>query len=178
MSGGLESAATFGYPFALDPRFKADFRDELEQVLRLSTFVVAQKLVLYRVLSETGRRLPVPFTLDIVNIPEAGTDPGAVKMTVERAVAQAITRSGDFETAFLLTPNEGLLFTDPLTQGEVSECRVGKVWADLLEAIEAASWSAISHNLVGFLYEAIVDPEYRHALGQHYTQENVVRAVS
>lgn len=69
---------------------------------------------------------------------------------------------------------EGLLFLDPQTQEQIAECRVGAVWSALLEAIDGASWSAISHNLIGFLYEAIVDTDYRHALGQHYTQENLV----
>lgn len=169
-----ESAATFGFPFPLDPKFKSDFRQDLDQVLRLSAFVVAQKLILYRVLMETGRRLPQPFMLDDIDLPRATTDPGGVRGIIHRGVAQAITRSGDYETAFLPTPNEELLFIDPQTSEEIAECRVGTVWVALLDAISGASWSAISHNLIGFLYEAIVDPEYRHALGQHYTHENVV----
>lgn len=169
-----ECSQAFGYPFALEPKFKAEFRHELEQVLRLAVFVVAQKLILYRVLAETGKRLSAPFTLDPVILPRSGTDPQAIKIMIDRAVAQAIKRSGDYETAFILTPNESILFFEPATKEEISECKVGEVWAELQDAIEAASWSAISHNLVGFLYESIVDSEYRHALGQHYTQENVV----
>lgn len=173
-----ESTQSFGYPFALDPKFKADFRHELAQVLRLAAFVVAQKLILYRVLSESGKRLSVPFTLDEIVLPNAGTDPNAIQIVLDHAIAQAIKRSGDFETVFLPTPNASILFLEPTTKEEISECRVGEAWHELLDAIAAASWSAISHNLVGFLYEAIVDPEYRHALGQHYTQENVVDLIT
>lgn len=169
-----ESSRTFGHPFPLNPTLKADFRQDLEQVLRLAAFVVAQKLILYRVLAVSGKLLPSPFTLDPVSIASDCTDPIIAKMTIDRAVSAAITRSGDFETAFLPTPNESLLFLEPATKDEITECRVGEVWASLLTAIDGVSWSVISHNLVGFLYEAIVDPDHRHELGQHYTQENVV----
>jgi hypothetical protein len=169
-----ESSNTFGYPFDLNPTQKAAFRQETEQVLRLAAFVVAQKLILHRVLAETGRRLPIPFKLDLIELPRGCTDPGVVKDRFHRAVSQATHRSQDFETAFLPTPNESLLFLEPGTREEIDECHVGEAWVGLLDAINAASWSAISHNLVGFLYEAIVDPNYRHALGQHYTQKNVV----
>jgi hypothetical protein len=169
-----ESAMTFGYSFALDPRFKAAFRDELEQVLRLSVFVVAQKLILCRVLAQSGLRSATPYTLDPIEIPASTTDPISIKQIIKRAVVQAIRRSKDYETAFLPTPNEQVLFVEPTTSEEINSCQIGKVWIDLDTAINDASWSAISHNLIGFLYEAIVDPEFRHALGQHYTQENVV----
>jgi len=50
----------------------------------------------------------------------------------------------------------------------------GEVWQRLVQSINAVSWAAISNNLVGFLYEAIVEAEYRHLLGQYYTAEDVV----
>ena len=144
----------------------------------MSAFVVAQKLILHRVLAASGRQLSTPFTLDPVSIPKDSTDPAVVQGLIDAAVAQAIRRSGDYETAFLLTPNQSLLFQEPATSDEIAECEVGAVWAKLLQAIDLASWAAISHNLIGFLYEAIVDADYRHALGQHYTQENVVDLIT
>ncbi|MFI5949761.1 class I SAM-dependent DNA methyltransferase [Micromonospora chalcea] len=169
-----EAAATFAFGVALNPKYPATFRDEMLQIIRLGVFVVAQKLVLYRVLAETGPRRQEKFQLDDLVVPRTSTDPIAVKAALDSATAQAIARSGDYETAFLPTPHHELLFLVPRGVEEVDDCRVGEVWANLLDAVNAASWTAIAQNLVGFLYEVIVDPEYRHQLGQHYTREDVV----
>lgn len=169
-----DAASTFGFSVALDPRYPAPFRDELLQVLRLGVFVVAQKLILYRVLAEAGPRRTDPFHLDPLDIPRTSTDPAAVKIALDGAVGHVIRRSGDYETAFLPTPHQELVFLPPRGESEVSSCYVGEVWGSLLDAVSAASWAAINRNLVGFLYEVIVDPEYRHLLGQHYTREDVV----
>ncbi len=169
-----EALRTFGLPVALNPRFPAQQRAEVLQAIRLGIFVVAQKLVLYRVLAEVGPRRATTFTLDTLNLPETSTDPLVVRALLDRAVAQAITRSRDYETAFLPTPLVDVVFTAPLGPDEVAECRVGEVWAELARAVESASWTAIERNLVGFLYEVIVEPDFRRELGQFYTREDVV----
>ena len=169
-----DAASTFGFSVALDPKYPAPFRDELLQILRLGIFVVAQKLVLYRVLSEAGPRRAEPFQLDPLDVPRTSTDPTAVRIALEGAVSHVIYRSGDYETAFLPTPHQELVFLPPRGPDEIDACYVGEVWGHLLDAVNAASWTAINRNLVGFLYEVIVDPEYRHLLGQHYTREDVV----
>jgi hypothetical protein len=169
-----DAASTFGFAVALDPRYASLFRDELLQILRLGIFVIAQKLILYRVLAESGPRRTDPFEMDPLEVPRQSSDPSAIRIALEGAIAHAISRSGDFETAFLPTPHEELVFLPPQGISEVQYCRVGEVWAALLDAVNAASWTAINQNLVGFLYEVIVDPVYRHQLGQHYTREDVV----
>jgi N-6 DNA Methylase len=169
-----DAATTFGFAVALDPKYPAPFRDELLQVLRLGIFVVAQKLVLYRVLAEAGPRRADPFHLDPLDVPRTSTDPMAVKIALDGTVGHVISRSGDYETAFLPTPHQELVFLPPRGADEVAACYAGEVWGALLDAVNSASWTAINRNLVGFLYEVIVDPEYRHLLGQYYTREDVV----
>ena len=60
----LESARSFKLSAALDPKFPADFREDLSQILQFGVFVVTQKLILYRVLEEAGPRRSTPFHLD------------------------------------------------------------------------------------------------------------------
>jgi N-6 DNA Methylase len=153
-----EAATTFQFPAALKPAYRSQFYDELKQILRFGIFVFAQKLVLYRVLEEAGPRRRVPFRLD----------------HLDAAITQAIDRSQDYETAFLPKPLWELVFLRPEGAAEVAECRVGEVWHNLLNAVESVSWVSISQNLVGLLYEIIVDPQFRHHLGQFYTREDVV----
>jgi hypothetical protein len=169
-----DAATTFGFSVSLDPKYPAPFCDELLQLLRLGIFVIAQKLIIYRVLADAGPRREVPFGLDPLYVPRASTDPVAVKTALDNAVAHAIHRSEDYETAFQPTPLQELIFLPPQGPEEIAACYIGKVWGGLLDAVNAASWAAINSNLVGFLYEVIVDPEYRHFLGQYYTREDVV----
>jgi hypothetical protein len=102
------------------------------------------------------------------------TDPAFVREVFRRATAQAIGRSQDYETAFEPRPLDDVVFLPPVGMEETRACRVGQVWQQLISTVSAVSWEAISQNLVGFLYEAIVDPEFRHQLGQYYTREDVV----
>lgn len=169
-----EALRTFGLAVALDIRYKSQFRQELVQVLRLAAFVVAQKMILHRVLSEVGPLRNPPFKLDDIKIPTESTDPRLVEASIDRAIAQAVHRSQDYETAFLPTPLSDLLFVTPVGDSEVTACHSGAVWNALFEAVQRASWVAISQSLVGYLYEMIVDPVFRHQLGQYYTREDVV----
>lgn len=170
-----EAGAAFGLPVALNAKTDAaSYRSELLQVLRLGAFVIAQKLVLHRVLSEIGPKRTTPFKLDEIANVATSSDPAFVRGVFRSATAQAIKRSGDYETAFNPQPLEDAVFIEPMTAEEIQNCRVGEVWQRLIETVSAVSWSAISNNLVGFLYEAIVEAEYRHLLGQHYTPEDVV----
>ena len=100
----------------------------MAQILCFGAFVVAQKLVLYRVLEDAGPRRAEPFSLDALSLPVGSTDPQAIKAMLDRAFALAIKRSGDYETAFLPEPFIDLLFTDPEGALEAKECWVGQVW--------------------------------------------------
>jgi SAM-dependent methyltransferase len=169
-----EAAAAFGFSVALNPKFPVDMRRELLQILRLGAFVIAQKLVLYRVLGEVGPLRESPFELDPLAPIGHSTDPADVADALRRAAQHAIRRSRDYETAFNPRPLDDAVFVAPRTDEQTASCRVGEVWQHLLDTISGVSWASISQNLVGFLYEAIVDPEFRHLLGQHYTREDVV----
>lgn len=169
-----EAAAVFGLSLALNPKMRAAFREEVLQGLKLSVFVMAQKLILYRVLAESGPRRRQPFSLDELTLPASSTSPSAIQVALDQAVQHAKDRSGDYDTAFLRTPLTSLLFVEPDGLDEIGVCRVGEAWDRLRAAVVESSWSAAARNLVGFLYESIVDPGFRHALGQHYTGEDVV----
>ncbi|WP_158641325.1 HsdM family class I SAM-dependent methyltransferase [Amycolatopsis eburnea] len=169
-----EVANTFGLSTALRPEYPAQFRSELLQILRFGIFVAAQKIILYRVLEDAGPRHRESFTLDSLEVPKRSSDPLAVREALARASAHAIARSGDYETAFLPNPVIDTVFISPEGAEEIQNCQVGEVWNRLVSRVYDASWVAISQNLVGLLYEVIVDDEFRHELGQFYTREDVV----
>lgn len=169
-----EATETFQFGAALNKRYRAQFESEVTQILRLGVFVIAQKLILYRVLEDTGPKRAKAFRLDKLDVPTASSDPKLVSAILTTAISQAISRSGDYETAFLPEPLHNIVFLSPEDAGEAAECRVGEVWKALLDTIESVSWVSISRNLIGLIYEIIVDEEFRHTLGQFYTREDVV----
>jgi len=145
-------------------------------MLRFGAFVVTQKLVLYRVLEESGPKRSKPFTfnLDPLELPRASTDPKAIHGALQQAFSLAIKRSHDYETAFQPQPFVDLIFSDPEGTEETRDCRVGDAWHNLLDAVKNVSWISIKQNIVGLLYEIIVEERFRHQLGQFYTPEDVV----
>jgi hypothetical protein len=169
-----ESAKSFYFPAFLEPQSADQFREELMQMVRFGVFVVTQKLILYRVLEDAGPRRAIPFTLDPLEVSEASTDPQAIHATLEQAFSLAIKRSQDFETAFLPEPFVDLVFSEPEGAQEVTDCSVGESWHRLVNTVKNVSWLCISQNIVGLLYEVIVEERFRHQLGQFYTPEDVV----
>lgn len=169
-----EALASFNFPAALQSRFPGKFAEEVQQILRFGAFVIAQKLILYRVLQEAGPRRSEPFRLDAITMPRTSTDPRAILAILDAAFSLATNRSGDYETAFLPKPFVELLFAEPEGLEEADACLIGEVWHQLLEAIAQVSWLSISQNVVGLLYEVIVEERFRHQLGQFYTPEDVV----
>lgn len=169
-----EATRSFNFPAALEQRFPDKFREELTQILRFGTFVVAQKLILYRVLEDAGPRRTDAFRLDPLDLATKSTDPQAIKSGLDHAFSLAIRRSKDYETAFLPQPFVDLVFSDPEGVTEAADCQVGEVWSQLLTAVKNVSWLSISQNIVGLLYEVIVEERFRHQLGQFYTPEDVV----
>ena len=169
-----EAENTFGFKVALSGAKRAEFRREIQQILRFGIFVEAQKLVLYRVLEDAGPKRRAPFSLDPLTFPASSSDPRAVRRILEQAAEHAIDRSEDFETAFRPQPFAELIFTRPQGAEEIGLCRAGAVWDGLRATISSVAWISISRNLVGFLYELIVEEEFRHSLGQFYTRPDVV----
>lgn len=170
----LESAKSFNFPAALEPGLPDKFREELLQMIRFGVFVVTQKLILYRVLEEAGPRRAQPYQLDQLDLPRASTDPRSIRTALDQAFSLAIRRSKDYQTAFLPEPFADLVFSDPEGPQEVADCKIGEAWSQLLIAVTNVSWLSISQNIVGLLYEVIVEERFRHELGQFYTPEDVV----
>ena len=170
----MEAYRSFNFSAALSVSSQAQLREELIQIIRFGIFVVAQKLILYRVLEDAGPRRSEPFHLDQLSVPANSSNPSAIRAVLDQAFALATKRSEDYETAFQPQPFVDLIFSNPEGTQESKECRIGQVWSDLLAAIGNVSWLSISQNIVGLLYEIIVEERFRHSLGQFYTPEDVV----
>ncbi|HEX4054391.1 MAG TPA: hypothetical protein VHX86_09005 [Tepidisphaeraceae bacterium] len=88
-----ESGRSFNFPAALEDKYPDKFREELVHMLRFGIFVVTQKLILYRVLEDSGPRRSDPYKLDPLAVSQASTDPQAIKTVLDQAFSLAIKRS-------------------------------------------------------------------------------------
>lgn len=168
-----EAATKFNFAADLDPLFPDRFDSELRQILRFGAFVQTQKAILYQTLRSTGPKREQPFYLDELDVQRSSSDPIAIKKRFGDVWGHAMERSGDFESAFLPAPFADALFIGP-ESSEVALAKPGVVWASLIKEIHDTNWARIDRNIIGYLYELIVDPDFRKELGQFYTQENVV----
>lgn len=168
-----EAATKFNFAADLDPLFPDRFDSELRQILRFGAFVQTQKAILYQTLRATGPKREIPFYLDELEVQKSLSDPLVIQKRFADVWGHAMERSGDFESAFLPAPFTEALFIAPEST-EVASAKPGAVWARLIQAIHDTNWAGINRNIIGYLYELIVDPDFRKELGQFYTQENVV----
>ena len=169
-----EAERSFNFPAALNARFPDVFREDLMQILRFGAFVITQKLILYQVLKAAGARRATPYFLDDLAVNRSSSDPSAIRASLEASFALAIRRSEDYETAFQPQSFIDLVFSLPEGSEEAAECEVGQVWHHLITTVVNVSWQSIEQNIVGTLYEVIVEERFRHQLGQFYTPEDIV----
>lgn len=104
----------------------------------------------------------------------AGTNPKTPNTFVARlrkSLEQAIAVSGDYETIFELSPIAEYV----LANGGAPALRH---WKDLIGFVDQLDFTAVTSDVIGSIFERLISPERRHAMGQHYTNARVARSMS
>lgn len=104
----------------------------------------------------------------------AGTDPKTPNTFVTRlkkSLEQAIAASGDYETIFRLSPIADYV----LANGGAPALYH---WKDLIGFADQLDFTAVTSDVIGSIFERLISPERRHAMGQHYTNARVARSMS
>ncbi len=73
--------------------------------------------------------------------------------------------SGDYETLFSW---------DRVSQYALLSDRCVEYWRRVLQHIEHFDLSKIDHDILGRLFERLIEPHERYEWGQHYTSSDVV----
>jgi hypothetical protein len=103
----------------------------------------------------------------------AGTSPRTSSVLVTRlgqSFDRAIHDSGDYETIFKLSP--AAQWT--LSHGGAP---VLHQWKDLFDFVEQLDFTKVTSDVIGSIFERLISPERRHAMGQHYTDARVARSM-
>ena len=140
-------------------------RRNLERASRLACYMLVTRLVFYQVLRRRFSVLP-PLSIENAESPEQ------LKEVMDARFSEAVTYSHDYETVFM--PDEADLgyeipFLSPLSPRD---------WARLVRRIEEFDFSNLDFDVIGQLYERLIDPRERRRFGQFYTSPDDVDLIN
>lgn len=133
------------------------WEDEVLRAARLTAYVFATRLLFYEALRRSRPEL-APFSL-----PEV---PASVaQATAEAYFKEARLRSGDYETLF--DWDTGAVFALG-----ADECV--PLWQRVVQHLASFDLTKIGYDILGRMFERLIDPHERYRWGQHYTNPDVV----
>lgn len=104
----------------------------------------------------------------------AGQDPrsnSTLRKRLDRSLDDARVVTGDYDTIFELSPSASW-----------SVANGGKPvlerWKELLSFVELLDVEQLESDVIGGIFERLISPERRRAMGQHYTQTRIARSMS
>lgn len=138
------------------PHENREFESEIERVAELSAYVFTTRLLFYEALRRAQPAL-VPLSIPSGVI--------AASAVVRAIFDEARRVSGDYETVFDYDAIcDYALISDDAVDG----------WRRVVSHLEQFELDAISYDVLGKLFERLIDPQERYKWGQHYTAPNVV----
>ena len=134
------------------------FEDEIGRVASVSAYVFTTRLLFYEALR---RAQPSMSALDL----PAGGSSLAAAATIRALFDEARRVSGDYETVFAYDEIcDYALISGPAVEG----------WKRVVEHLEHFELDSIGYDVLGKLFERLIDPHERYQWGQHYTNPDVV----
>lgn len=136
----------------------AQFEEEIVRVASVSAYVFTTRLLFYEALR---RAQP---NLSALDLPQ-NSNPTAAAAAVKAQFAEARTVSGDYETVFDFDHIcRYALLTKTAVEG----------WHRVLQHLGNFQLDVIGYDVLGRLFERLIDPHERYRWGQHYTAPDVV----
>lgn len=134
------------------------FHTEVERVARVVTYVFVTRLLFYGALRRARANLPQ------IELPASG-DPTSSHIALEGLFTHAREATGDYATVFV---------TDDVSRWALISAGAGRAWIRVLQVLEHFALESLGFDVLGRLFERLIDPEERYEWGQHYTSPDVV----
>jgi hypothetical protein len=144
-----------------EPKIKFDSRDK-ERMARYVLYVLSNKIFFYYYLKRTFKNMRELNFKDVKGIKE-------FKESLEKAFQEAKGISGDYETVFESSEADQILFLD---EEELEPELI------LINFLAGYDFSSLPQDLLGNIYDRLINPEERHANGQYYTPIPVVDLIN
>lgn len=133
------------------------WEEEVKRAAQLTGYVFTTRLMFYEALRRAHS------ALGHLDIPEASAS--VVAATFRAYFEKAREESGDYETLFEWDEaSEFALLADAAVPG----------WRRVVDHLEVFDLSTIDYDILGKLFERLIDPHERYRWGQHYTNPDVV----
>ena len=143
-----------------------DRSEMLGRAARFASYAVASKLVFYDALRKRFTDLP-NLTID-----DSVSDGDGLIEQISSFFDNAQHTTGDYETVFgSVTADIGmrLPFYDPA---------VVNPWREFVLQLERFDLSKLDYDVIGRIFERLIDPKERHKYGQYYTRPEVVDLIN
>ena len=139
------------------PHSPDTWADEVARAAQLTAYVFAVRLMFYEAL----RRAEPSLT----QISIASDDPQVAASVMQVFLADARTKSRDYATIFIW---------DRVSQFAFISREATSSWRRVLDYLSQVQLNALSYDVLGRLFERLIDPDERYHWGQHYTSPAVV----
>lgn len=143
--------------WAHDP---AKWETEVSRSAKLTAYVFVTRLLFYEALR---RSKPDIEPLSLPPPPSSNSKLAAQMLEFQFSEARRI--SGDYETLFTW---------DKVSRYAMIADACVPFWRRMIEHIEHFDLSTIDHDILGRLFERLIEPHERYEWGQHYTSSDVV----
>lgn len=143
--------------WAHDP---AKWEQEVSRAAKLTAYVFVTRLMFYEALRRSKTTLE---PLSLPPSPNSNAKLAAQMLSFQFAEARRI--SGDYETLFSW---------DRVSQYAMIADACVPFWRRMVQHIEHFDLSTIDHDILGRLFERLIEPHERYEWGQHYTSSDVV----
>ncbi|MGE0130176.1 MAG: class I SAM-dependent DNA methyltransferase [Blastocatellales bacterium] len=138
-------------------------RENLERAAKFSCYVLANKIVFYKALR---RQFPKIKEMRLPSTIKTGEQ---LKAKLDDYFAHATKITRDYETVFQGDFGD----TVPcLNDSAIDD------WGDLLNDTDKFDFTQINYEVIGQIFERMLNPAERHKYGQHYTRSEVVDLIN
>ncbi len=138
-------------------------RNNLERAAKLSCYVLVNKIVFAEALR---RRFPALLPMQATRFSANGA---IFRQGMTGYFQKAMQVSRDYKSVFSKDFGDTLPFE---SDDAVSE------WVRLTEQIAEFDFTALGYDVIGRIFERLIEPEERHKYGQHYTRPNLVDLIN
>lgn len=135
----------------------------IERAGRLASYVLMMKLVFYEALRKRHGELPA------LGVPAEVGSGAELDALFEGFFRMAQAASNDYETLFERDFGASL----PSTSNEAVDS-----WRDLVEQIETFDFTRLDYDVLGRIFERLIDHRERARYGQYYTKPDVVDLIN
>ena len=139
----------------------------VDRAARTLCYVFANRLIFYE-----SCRAKFVESLAPLKLPQNLKTAGELYRHFQKTFQNAVDETGDYETLFYPQAQD---WAGPHIFGHADSA---EAWRSVIQNLEPFNFKLIPTDILGHIFQRIIEPEERHKFGQHYTNEDLVDVVN